>query len=73
MTLYTGRWGVGSREKGKLEAKKVKRADTDFVYSHETQQQRLWPTFISCAENWHSTTASPPPFSRNETITMFRR
>lgn len=64
-----GGW-VGGEKK---ERKKVKRADTDFVYSHETQQRRrLWPTFIS-AESRHSTAALPPPFSRNETIPTFRR
>lgn len=47
-----------------------KRADSDFVYSHETP--RLCPTFISRVESQHSNAGLPAPFSHNETILNVR-
>lgn len=46
--------------------KQEKKADSDFVYSHETP--RLCPTFISRVESQHSNASLPAPFSHNETI-----
>lgn len=58
------------RTSRKKTAGKKKRADSDFVYSHETL--RLCPTFISRVESQHSNAALPAPFSHNETIPNVR-
>lgn len=61
---------TGKKKEKKKAGKKKKRADSDFVYSHETP--RLCPTFISRVESQHSNAGLPAPFSHNETIPNVR-